>query len=65
MKETEKFASFKKTHGPPHYSYSASYDPLEKNEYLLSKGVDVADLKKRNPQHLLEAWSYKVQLTGI
>ena len=55
MKETEKFASFKKTHGPPHYSSSASYDPLEKNEYLLSKGVDVADLKKRNPQHLLEA----------
>ena len=57
MKETEKFSSFKKTHGPPHYSFSASYDPLEKNEYLLSKDVDIKALKSRNPDHLLlEAW---------
>lgn len=44
MKETEKFASFKKTHGPPHYSFSASYDPLDTNEYLIGKGVDIAQL---------------------
>lgn len=48
MKETEKYSSFKKTHGPPHYHYSATYDPLDKNEYLLSKGVDIDALKARN-----------------
>ena len=48
MKETEKFASFKKNVGPPHYRFSASYDPLDKNEYLLSKGVDIDALKARN-----------------
>lgn len=48
MQETEKFASFKKTVGPPHYRFAASYDPLEKNDYLLSKDVDIAALKARN-----------------
>lgn len=48
MKETEKFAGFKKTVGPPHYEYSPTYDPLEANEYLLSKGVDIDAMKGRN-----------------
>lgn len=51
MKETEKFSSFKKTHGPPHYNFSASYDPLDTNEYLISKGVDIPKLKDRNREH--------------
>lgn len=55
MKETEKFASFKKNHGPPHYSFSASYDPLEKNEYLLNKGVNIPALQARNKDHKLIA----------
>ena len=55
-KETEKFASFKKSVGPPHYQYSASYDPLDMNEYLLMKGVDIDALKSRNKDHkLIEA----------
>lgn len=56
MKETEKFCSFKKTVGPPHYQFSASYDPLEKNEYLLTQDVDIQALKARNKGHsLIEA----------
>ena len=38
-------SSFNADHGPPHRHYNALYDPLEHNEYLLSKGVDVAALK--------------------
>lgn len=47
MKETEKYAGFKKTVGPPHYEYSPSYDPLEANEYLISKGVDIEAMKNK------------------
>jgi len=48
MQETEKFSGFKKNVGPPHYQFSASYDPLDKNEYLLSKEVDIDAIKNRN-----------------
>lgn len=41
----KKYTSFKKTVGPPHYHFNPIYDPLEHNEYLQSKGVDVAQLK--------------------
>lgn len=44
-KGDQKFSSFTPDHGPPHHHYNALYDPLEHNEYLLSKGVDVAGLK--------------------
>ena len=30
----EKYASFKKNHGPPHYHYNARYDAPEHNQYL-------------------------------
>lgn len=53
MKETEKYASFKKTVGPPHYHYVGGYDPLDKNEYLLAKGVNVEAIKARNKDHTL------------
>ena len=53
MKETEKFSNFKKTHGPPYYSFDKEWDPLDKNEYLLSKGVDIEALKARNKGHTL------------
>ena len=48
MKETETFSSFKKTVGPPNYWYSVDYDPLDKNEYLLKKEVDIEAIKARN-----------------
>lgn len=39
------YSSFKKDHGPPHKHYPANYDPLEHNEYLIEKGVDVETLR--------------------
>jgi len=41
FKEGKKYNSFNKDHGPPHWKISARYDPIEKNEYLLGKGVDI------------------------
>ena len=40
----EKYASFKKDHGPPYHHYSAEYDELEHNDYLKSKGISPAEL---------------------
>jgi len=40
-----KYAGMKKNHGPPHYNYNASYDPLESNEYLAAKGIDLESLR--------------------
>ena len=40
-----KYSSLDKNNGPPHGRYNASYDPLEHNEYLQSKGVDVEALR--------------------
>jgi hypothetical protein len=37
----EKYSSFKKDHGPPHGHFNQQFDPLDKNEYLLGKGVDI------------------------
>lgn len=48
MNSTAKFSGFKKNVGPPYYHFSADYDPLDKNEYLLSKDVDIDALKGRN-----------------
>ena len=39
------YTSLKKDHGPPFKHYSKEYDPLDKNEYLMEKGVDVEALK--------------------
>ena len=40
-----KYTSFKQTHGPPYEHFNPTYDPLECNEYLLEKGVDIDALK--------------------
>ena len=39
------YSSFKKDHGPPYKHFSQSFDPLEHNEYLAAKGVDVEALR--------------------
>lgn len=41
----KKLTSFNADHGPPHRHYNPLYDPLEHNEYLVAKGVDIAALK--------------------
>jgi len=45
FKEGKKYSDFKKNFGPPHWRYAARYDPIESNEYLLSKSVDIEALK--------------------
>ena len=45
LKVGEKYTSFKKTHGPPHEHFNKRFDPLEHNEYLQEKGVDVEALR--------------------
>ena len=44
-KEAIKYSAMDKHSGPPHYRYRARYDPIEKNEYLLRKAVDIEALK--------------------
>lgn len=48
MSSTDKFAGMTKNVGPPHWHFSAGYDPLDKNEYLLAKGADIDAIKARN-----------------
>ena len=50
MQTGEKFSSFKKNHGPPHYQYSQRFDPLEKNEYLLRKNIDLSEVRMFEPR---------------
>ena len=45
LKQGEALTSFKKDNGPPHAYFNAIYDPLESNEYLLEKKVDIEALK--------------------
>jgi len=40
-----KYTGLEKHHGPPHQHFNAIYDPLDKNEYLLERGVDVEALR--------------------
>jgi hypothetical protein len=44
----EAYSNFKPGHGPPHNHYCATYDPLEANEYLLEKGVDIDAIKNHH-----------------
>lgn len=46
----EKYGNFKKTHGPPHYSYAATYDDLEHNEILQKHGVAPEEVRHPSAQ---------------
>ena len=46
----EKYTSFKKTHGPPYYHFNPRYMPLEHNDYLQKKGVNINDIRKFTPK---------------
>ena len=39
------YSSFKKNHGPPHTYFNKQFDPLEANEFLLDRKVDVEKLR--------------------
>jgi len=42
------YTSFKKDHGPPHGYFNPIYDPIEHNEYLQQKGVDIEALRNHH-----------------
>lgn len=46
----EKYSNFKKTHGPPHYSYNARFDPLEANEYLKRRHIPLSEVRMFEPK---------------
>jgi len=48
LAQGQKYTSFKQSHGPPYEHFNPIYDPLECNEYLLGKGVDVEALRNHH-----------------
>lgn len=52
--EGEKYSSFKKNYGPPHYHYNPRYMPLEHNDYLKKKGVALSEIRMHTPKRQLE-----------
>ena len=46
----EKFTSFKKTHGPPHYKWNPRYVPLEHNDYLQSRNIPLSEVRMFEPK---------------
>ena len=49
------YTSFHKNHGPPHNHFNQQFDPLENNEYLIEKGVDVEALRSIHANALQRA----------
>lgn len=45
LKQGQAYSSFKQNKGPPYGHFNPSYDPLEHNEYLQKKGVNVDALR--------------------
>jgi len=48
QKMGEKYTSFNKTQGPPHYHYPARFDALEHNEYLEKRQIAIEDVVHPN-----------------
>lgn len=46
----EKYTSFAKSQGPPHYHYPARFDSLENNEYLEARQIPLEDVRHPNAQ---------------
>jgi len=55
QKMGEKYTSFSKNQGPPHYRYEASYDDLEHNEYLQERQIPLEEVVHPNAQRRLAA----------
>jgi DNA polymerase II small subunit/DNA polymerase delta subunit B len=45
-----KYSSFKKSHGPPYYQFNPRLMPLEHNDYLQKKGVNLNDIRMFTPK---------------
>lgn len=50
MKVGQAYAGMSKDHGPPYKHFSQTFDPLEHNEFLLEKGVDIERLRHLHPR---------------
>lgn len=46
----EKYSSFKKNHGPPYYQFNPRYMPLEHNDYLQKKGINLSEVRMFEPK---------------
>ena len=55
----QKYTSFKKNHGPPHYHYEARFDALEHNEYLAARQIDESEVLHVNAQRR------QAQISGV
>lgn len=49
QKAADKYTSFKKNDGPPHYNFAARYVPVQHNEYLQAKGVKPEEVRQFEP----------------
>jgi|Transcript_37409 sulfide:quinone oxidoreductase len=50
QKMGEKYTSFAKNQGPPHYHYAARFDELEHNEYLQQRQIPLEEVVHPNAQ---------------
>jgi len=49
----EKYTTFKKNQGPPHFHYPARYDAIEHNEYLQARQIEYTEVMHPNAQKRL------------
>lgn len=54
LRQGEKYSNFKKTSGPPHYSFNPVYMPLEEQDYAKRKGLTEGDVKMFEPKTRVE-----------
>jgi hypothetical protein len=50
MATGEKYASFKKSSGPPYYQFNPRYMPLEHNDYLQKRGISLDQVRQFEPK---------------
>jgi hypothetical protein len=56
------YSGFKKHHGPPYGYFSAEYDNLEHNEYLISKGIKPEEVRHPAANARIEAGEHNSPL---
>jgi hypothetical protein len=45
-----RYSSFKKNNGPPYNSFSPKYFPLEENDYVKKKGINLNEVRMFEPK---------------
>lgn len=57
-KLADKYAGFKKSSGPPYWSYDPRYPELEHNEYLNSHNIDPEETKYKGDKRSIPVLSH-------